>query len=95
MGWPQTVHDVVLHAVASWALAQLVLLYMKGAKKSVCKKLKKFVCGIFRQPNLFRQPVTNSTHNVVTHSGKVVHTNIIGVHYYYCSQNSSSDSSIN
>ena len=34
VGWPQTVH--VLHAVASCALlAQLVLLYMKGAQKLV------------------------------------------------------------
>ena len=35
MGWPQTVHvSPVLHTVASCALlAQLVLLYMKGAEK--------------------------------------------------------------
>ena len=33
VGWPQTVHvPPVLHAVASCAPAQLVLLYMKGAK---------------------------------------------------------------
>ena len=51
-----------------------------------------FVYDLFWQPDLFRQPVTNSTHKVVTHSGKVVYTNII--HYYYCTQNSSSDSSI-
>ena len=39
--WPQTVHvPPVLHAVASSALlAQLVLLYMKGAEK-----LKKYKC---------------------------------------------------
>ena len=60
---------------------------MKGAEK-----LKKFVCGVFLQHDLFLQPVTNSTHRVATHSGKVEYTNII--HYYYCTQNSSSDSSI-
>ena len=46
-----------------------------------------FVVGLFRQPDLFRRPVTNSTHQVVTHSGKVVYTNIICVNYYYCTQN--------
>ena len=37
MAWPQTVHvPPLLHAVASCALlTQLVLLYMKGAKKNL------------------------------------------------------------
>ena len=39
--WPQTVHvPPVLHAVASCALlAQLVLLYMKGAEKKIVADL--------------------------------------------------------
>ena len=63
-----------------YSIISSILLYMKGAKKSVC--CKKFVCNCFLRPDLFRRPVTNSTHKVVTHSGKVVHTNKI--HYYYC-----------
>ena len=41
---------------------------MKGAEKFVCH----FVVGLYQRPDLFRRPVTNSTHKVVTHSGKVV-----------------------